>query len=104
MGMGRDEGIIESGHNYTIGEENTLVSHVVTRWDATSIGRSEKNNKWLIDEIVRNTPAQRPAFITVHALSWAYYPSDLVSVLEGLGDDYVAVSLDDYRKLYISSN
>jgi len=104
MGMGRDEGIVESGHNYLIGKNNVLVSHVVTRWDAANIGRSAKNNKWLTDEIIRNTPAERPAFITVHALSWSYYPSDLVSVLAELGDEYVAVSLDDYRNLYLSSN
>jgi putative glycoside hydrolase with GxGYxYP motif/GxGYxY motif-containing protein len=92
LGMGRDESITDTTPHYLLGERDVLVSHVFTRWDAKNIGRNERNNTWLVEEIRANTPETRPAFMHVHPLSWSYYPTDLAAVLEALGDDYVAVS------------
>lgn len=102
MGMGRDENALELGPNYLF-DDKTVVCHVVTRWDEKNIGRSEENNQWLIDEIWRNTPSCRPAFIAVHPLSWSYYPSDLLFVTEKLGQDYVVVSPPDFVELFKQS-
>ena len=104
MGMGRDENALEIGPNYMLGKRNAVVSHVVTRWDTANIGRNDKNNAWLAEEIRKNTPSARPAFIVVHPLSWSYYPSDLVEVLKQLGSDYVAISLPDFCELYKKAN
>ena len=92
LGMGRDEGITRTTPHYRLGSNDVLVSHVFTRWDAANIGRNEANNRWLVEEIRANTPAARPAFMYIHPLSWSYHPSDLVAVLEALGEGYVAVS------------
>jgi hypothetical protein len=104
MGLGRDENAIQLGPNYLIGPRNVMVSHVVTRWNSNNVSRNDRNNEWLASEIRKNTPAQRPAFITVHPLSWSYWPSDLVNVMNRLGSDYVAVSPEALRKLYNSTN
>lgn len=90
LGMGRDEGITTTTPHYRMG--STVVSHVFTRWDASNVGRNEANNRWLAEEIRRNTPENRPAFMFVHPLSWSYYPSDLAEVQRDLGDGYVVVS------------
>jgi hypothetical protein len=98
LGLGRDENALDLGPGYDL--DGTLVTHVVTRWNTGSDSREVSNNDWLMDEILSHTPRERPAFLVVHPLSWSYYPSDLVSVLEQLGDDYVAVSPADLRALY----
>ncbi len=103
VGMGRDENVLEMGHNYLLGKRNVLVSHVVTRWDAHNIGRNAKNNQWLAEEIRKNTPQQRPAFLFVHPLSWSYFPSDLVDVMDRLGDDYIAISPEHFRPMYLQA-
>ena len=103
LGMGRDEGIDPAHRNYLMGGHETLVSHVITRWNAAGIGRSAANNQWLVNEIRTHTPAQRPAFVHVHALSWSYFPSDLAEVLQGLGTEYVAVSPAELKALFLLS-
>jgi hypothetical protein len=101
MGMGRDENALEIGPNYFIGKKNTLVSHVVNRWDAAKVqDRDEANRKFLAEDIRKHTPKKRPAFIYVHPLSWSYFPSDMIKVMKMLGDEYVVVSLDEYYRLY----
>ena len=105
MGMGRDEDIVKDGHNYYIGKSNVLVSHVVTRWDASRVGqRDQQNDRWLRDDIILHTPEERPAFIMVHPVSWSYFPSNLTNVSKMLGDEYIAVSPDHFRKLYDFAN
>ncbi len=104
MGLGRDDNALEIGPNYMMGEDReVVVSHVVTRWDAANIGRSAANNQWLADEIKTHTPAERPAFITVHPLSWSYFPSDLAAVQKMLGPGYVAVSPHAFHELYLQN-
>jgi hypothetical protein len=71
----------------------------MTRWDPSNVGRNEANNQWLADEIRRQTPATRPAFLHVQAMSWTYYPSDLEAVLEILGPGYQAVPLGHFDAL-----
>ncbi|AQQ71367.1 hypothetical protein SMSP2_01740 [Limihaloglobus sulfuriphilus] len=101
MGMGRDENALEIGPNYFIGDNKTLVSHVVNRWDAAKVqDRDEANRRFLADDIRRHTPKERPAFIYVHPLSWSYFPSDMIKVMEMLPDEYVVVSQDEYYRLY----
>jgi hypothetical protein len=88
MGMGRDEEITETSPHYLL--DDTVVSHVFTRW--LSEGRGEEANAWMANEIRTHTPAERPAFMLVHPLSWSYHPSDLADVAERLGDEYIVVS------------
>lgn len=91
MGMGRDQEITTTEPHYRL--DDVLVSHIFTRWDAGRVGiRDDSVNEWLANEIRENTPADGPAFMFVHALSWSYHPSDLVSVAEKLGESYVVVS------------
>ena len=105
MGMGRDEGIVEEGPTYALGSNHVVVGHVVTRWDEKNVGRrGDESNKWLVDEIRRNTPKCRPDFIYVHALSWSYHPSDLMQVAAQLGDEYVPVSPGDLADLYTAAS
>jgi len=100
MGMGRDEGMTAEKANYLIGTNDVLVSHVMTRWDTSSVGvRSKKNNQWLADEIKKHSPKGKSGFMMVHPISWSYYASDLVEVMEILGDDYEVVSLPTFVKI-----
>ncbi len=100
MGMGRDEGMTAESATYSIGTNDVLVCHVLTRWDPQAVGqRGEKNNRWLADEIGRHSPKRGGGFVMVHPISWSYYPSDLVEVLKLLGDRYQAVSLPNFVAL-----
>ncbi len=100
LGLGRDEHITEKSPHYFLGENNVLVSHVATRWDPQNIGRNPDNNQWLVEEIRKNTPTYRPAFMHVHPLSWSYYPSDMLEVLKTLGPEYEAVTISQFNELY----
>lgn len=100
MGMGRDEGMTAEKANYLIGKNDVLVSHVLTRWDAASVGvRSRKNNQWLADEIKKHSPKSKAGLMMVHPISWSYYASDLVEVMDMLGKDYEVVSLPTFVKM-----
>ena len=103
LGMGRDDAITEKTPQYFMGDNRVLVSHVFTRWDATNIGRNEKNIQWLAYEIKAHTPRIRPAFMHVHPLSWSYHPSDLATVLDKLGPEYVSVSTADFRSMILKT-
>jgi len=104
LGLGRDD-CVYPDFNYMMGDNNdVLVSHITTRWNTSDISRSHANNVWLADDIRNNTPTGRPAFMHVMALSWSYYPSDLLDVLNELGDEYVAVSAADFKSLYMQAN
>lgn len=98
LGMGRDEAITETSPHYEL--DGVFVSHIFTRWDAANIGRGAENNRWLADEIRKHAPPERPGFMFVHPLSWSYHPSDLVAVMELLGDDYVAVGPASLMQLW----
>jgi len=103
LGMGRDD-CVYPDFNYKMGTD-TLVSHIATRWDTSAVGvRSHANNVWLANDIINNTPPTRPAFMHVMAISWSYYPSDLLDVLNELGSEYIAVSASDLKSLYDQAN
>ena len=105
-GMGRDEGLTAAGATYPLGgPRDTLVAHILTRWppDYASMPR-ETRLDWLVGEIRANTPAERPAFMQVMALSWAYGPSDIAEVADRLGADFVPVSLPQYAALWRQAN
>ncbi|MBM3210862.1 hypothetical protein FJZ33_01495 [Candidatus Poribacteria bacterium] len=101
LGMGRDEVITEKSPNYLMGKNNVLVSHIFTRWDTQNVRHRLENRQWLINEIRQNTPKYHPAFMHVHALSWGYYPSDLVAILDELGEEYLAVTPKEMKQLYM---
>ncbi len=101
LGMGRDEVITEKSPNYLMGENDVLVSHIFTRWDTKNVRHSLENRQWLVNEIRENTPKDRPAFMHIHALSWGYYPSDLVAVLDELGEEYLVVTPKEMKRLYM---
>ncbi|MCX5635766.1 MAG: GxGYxYP family putative glycoside hydrolase, partial [Planctomycetota bacterium] len=61
LGLGRDEGSFENGLHYQIGRRSVFCSHVTTRWNIHQIGRSAANVTWLIDDIKKHTPTERPA-------------------------------------------
>ena len=98
LGMGRDEAITETSPHYEL--DGVFASHIFTRWDAANIGRGAENNRWLADEIRKHAPPERPGFMFVHPLSWSYHPTDLVAVMELLGDDYVAVGPASLMQLW----
>jgi hypothetical protein len=102
LGMGRD-GESNPEPNYLLGDRDVLVSHAMTRWDPGNVGRNEENIKWLADEIRSQTPESRPAFLHVQCLSWSYHPSDLRAVMDLLGEEYQAVTLDDFGELWMAA-
>ena len=106
MGMGRDEGIDNNNSNYYIGKDDkVLVSHIMTRWPVDYAQKTrEENIEWLIEDIKTHTPEIRPGFIHVMALSWAYTPSDMMTILEKLGKEYNAVTIPQFLNLYQKAN
>jgi hypothetical protein len=101
LGMGRDEGCNALNGNYYLENSPTLVSHVLTRWPTDYASKSrEENIQWLVDDIQSQIPAERPAFLNVMALSWAYNPSDIEEVHRRLGPGPVAVSLPEMVQRY----
>lgn len=105
LGMGRDEGMTAANGTYLLPGADALVTHILTRWPPDHGERSrEENIAWLVDEIRANTPAERPVFMTVMALSWAHDPSTLRAVLERLGEQYAPVLLPEYRDLWEEAN
>ena len=101
LGMGRDEGMNATNGNYLLGQSPALVSHILTRWPTDYISKTrEENIQWLVDDIRAQTPAPRPAFMQVMALSWAYAPSEIADVQQRLGEEYVPVTLPVFAGLY----
>lgn len=101
LGMGRDEGVDALNGNYVLGKTDVLVSHILTRWPVDYARRTrEENVAWLVDDIRAHTPVQRPAFMHVMALSWAYRPGEMAEVRKRLGDGYVPVTLPEFSQLY----
>ena len=101
MGFGRDKGITK--YNYLMGQNNVLVSHVITQWDPNNVGRNRKNNLWLAEEIRKHTPKTRPAFVYANPMFWSYWASDIVEVFNELGNEYIAVSPSDLKALYLQA-
>jgi len=96
LGMHRNEGV--GDWNYRLGTNNNLCSHVITRWNTGE--QSEENNQWLADDIVAHTPVERPGFVNVQCISWAYWPTQLVDVYNRLPSEYEVVSQDEFIQLY----
>jgi hypothetical protein len=101
MGMGRDEGFDERSATYVLPPKDVVVSHVLTRWphDHHALSRDE-NIAWLVEDIRDQTPADRPGFMAVMALSWSHDASSLSEVLDRLGPDYIPVLLPEFRSLW----
>ncbi len=106
LGMGRDDGVDCDSSNYFINDKDTsVISHVMTRW-ATDYSQKtrEENIAWLVEDIRAHAPKKRPGFMHVMALSWAYTPSDIVAVLEELGDEYVPLAIPQFNSLFRKYN
>ncbi len=105
MGMGRDGEPTEAEANYLLGAGDVFVTHLRTRWDPDygSKSRDETIN-WLVEDIRAHTPTDRPAFLSVMALSWAYKPTEIQAVLDALGDEYVPVTLPEFRALWLEAH
>jgi hypothetical protein len=100
LGMGRDEGRTAENGVYTLGDRETVVAHILTRWPTDYASRSqEENNAWLAEVIRKQTPKNKPAFLHVMALSWAYGPDAVAAVLKDLGDNYVPLTLPQFLRL-----
>lgn len=104
LGMGRDEGIMPEAANYYLSAHpSTLISHVMTRWPTDYASKTrEENIAWLVEDIRSHTPKSRPGFLHVMALSWVFGPSELASVMEQLGPDYVPLTIPQFTALYKS--
>lgn len=104
-GMGRDGDMAAADGTYTLGGRDVMVAHILTRWpvDYAALDRETRIAR-LVDEIRERTPAARPAFMQVMALSWAYGPGEIADTVHRLGPDYRAVSLPEYRQLWRSAN
>jgi hypothetical protein len=53
-----------------------------------------------VEDIRDQTPADRPGFMAVMALSWSHDASSLSEVLDRLGPDYIPVLLPEFRSLW----
>lgn len=102
LGMGRDEGPDAALGNYRQGVSDTLVSHIQTRWETGDIyGESKEHHiQWLVEEIRRNTPDTRPAFMQTMAYSWVHDPTTLLAVTQRLGEEYVPLTVPQFVALY----
>ena len=106
MGMGRDNGIeVDKANYYSEKDDKVLISHVMTRWPTDYAEKTkEENIQWLVEDIETYAPQMRPGFMHVMALSWAYTPSDILTVLERIGEKYCAVTIPQFLRLYKQSN
>lgn len=74
---------------------NVTVFHCLNRWDITG-----DPGEWLACEIRRWTPAARPGFMHVMALSWTFTPSHIVKAREIVGDSYEFVNARELDQLF----
>lgn len=103
MGMGRDDGLTEDTAMYVLPGTDVLVTHILSRWPHDHGTRSRAENiAWLVEDIRSQTPEDRPAFMSVMALSWSHDAGSLREVLDRLGPDYVPVLLPELRELWES--
>jgi hypothetical protein len=58
---------------------------------------------FMVDDIKRWTPAERPAFLFVSLVLWFTRAEMLENIIEGLGPEYVAVRPDQFVSLYRQS-
>lgn len=101
LGMGRDEEVPADEANYLLGPQRAIVSHVMTRWPVDYANKTrDENMAWLLDDIRAHTPASRPGFLHVMALSWAFGPSEIEEVHHRLGSTYRALTLPQFVRLY----
>ena len=102
--LGRHDNITPDTADYLLGD--TVVLHTLTRFQVWSSSAEtvrdnmDKDNAWLLDEIRKNTPPSKPAFMSGMGISWYYYPTWFLDVQKQLGPDYVVVSPPDLARLY----
>jgi hypothetical protein len=105
--LGRHSDIHPSNANNVL--DNTVVFHTLTQFKvwgphATVESRSmAQENAWLVDEIEKNSPTQRPGFMAAQAASWFYFPAWFKDLQERLPPQYVLVSPSELARLYRQS-
>lgn len=96
--MGRAENLSYAQANYALG--SSIVLHCRSRWRLGGPTDTEGEIAWLAEEIRKNTPTARPAFLSVMAYSWTHDPATMKAVLERLGPEYVPVTPSQLAALY----
>jgi hypothetical protein len=96
--VGRAENIPYDQANYLL--RNCAVFHCRSRWRIGPPTDPEGEIAWLTQEIRAQTPAARPAFLSVMAYSWTHDPATVRAVMERLGDEYIAVTPSQLSALY----
>lgn len=105
--LGRHADITPANANTLL--DGVPVFHTLTAFrvwttpEETQTKRMETENRWLLGEIVANTPKDRPAFMSALAISWWYYPSWLEDLHARLPAEYTPVSPGDLARLYLES-
>jgi hypothetical protein len=78
------------------------VNHPPNELTFTPAGRREAEF-FLINEIKRFTPSQKPAFLHVYLANWLTHIEMLENIVEGLGPNYVPLRPDQFTELYLRS-
>ena len=85
--------------NYTVGSGRVPVFRNLVCWGGQGDLVADT-----IKEVREATPAdRRPAFLHVFAINWWNRPEDLVKVMAGLGDGYVACTPNQFVDLWRQS-
>lgn len=102
--LGRHSNINPANSNYLV--DNTAVFHTLTQFrvwassdDAVDKSREEAV-RWLVGEITRNAPRERPGFMSGMAISWSYFPSWIQDVSNKLPAEYMLVSPSELARLF----
>ena len=70
------------------------VFHCLTRWNpAFTTSDPNQDVAYTIQQIIANTPTQRPAFMNTFMLSWTMFPTQIRQVAQGLPSYMVPVTL-----------
>jgi hypothetical protein len=106
--LGRHEMIDPSNANDIL--NGVPVFHTLTRFrvwsssvEVTKQDRDESID-WLVNEILENSPRERPGFVSAMAISWYFFPSWIKDLEERLPEEYVLVGPDDLARLFLSAH
>ena len=106
--LGRHANINPTNSCYQL--DNTVVFHTLTKfkvWGPSEHAGTKnmaQENAWLVDEIQKNSPKQRPGFMTAQAASWFYFPAWFKDLQAKLPPEYVLVSPNELARLYREAN
>jgi len=102
--VGRHDSVNAGNANYAL--DNTVVFHTLSRYrpwaSGAELSERDRNEEiqWLVDDITANSPADRPGFMSVMALSWTFFPSWISELCARLPGDYIVVLPEEMADLY----